>query len=852
MLHRQYERIKVLGRGSYGQAVLVKDHGRELRVIKEIDLSRLPATARDQAKTEAEVLRKLKHPNIIGYFDTYLDDQNKLCIVMEFADGGDLAALIKQRSTDKAMVSHQEAMDIFTQCCFALQMIHSQHILHRDLKSQNIFLTSTKVVKLGDFGIAKVLDHTAAQANTLIGTPVYLAPEVCDSRPYGIRADIWSLGVVLYELCALKPPFQAENLAALLMKIVKKDPEPLPAACHPAVKQLVDWMLSKEPGDRPSVEDILAQAVVREAAARLPGGGAAPPQPERGRQQADESACRPESAQRADSLDALMAGQAGRRPSGDRARPVGSAPRSTPPVAPVAVDSVSEFQRNREIAKQAKARAEGEIFGRPPSMPSRSSSHEPSGYGDEAGGRYGAAQRREAEREARRMKEQEHIQALQEAAAQAKRDRKQVQQKMQELERPGGQDAARALEAGDAIERAVNDVQRKEMEEARRLQELSEAAQQARRDRKQIQQRMQELENRERQLDGEPRAVAAEAPAINDLTRPVPQHNPAMPKPVGEDTRVKALNEASAEAYRERKRLEELARSVEDEDDAGLVRLQSKNAEADRIPAAPASWSPFADCEVKVPGNPRSSSCGRPSSVGDRSPSAERRPSRGRYDRARGSGAGSSALRMLGDLVAGPRSATPQPVATPNQEPLAPVAGTPDPTPRFGEEGLEEYAKPPLRGALTGPAESASPGKPMREKDDFDLAASSPSRLSSQRRQWSPPPSRWEFRESNSATQSLVPGALPRVEDDRHMQVQRATPDHTVLRPSELDMYEELSRPTSRGASKGPGLPLPSGGDARLAVPIHGGENSTLGSLSYTASTNTLSGATQPAYVPTH
>merc|ERR1719352_1685519 len=139
---------------------------------------------------------------------------------MEFADGGDLKGAIDERKSLPGHFSEAEALQMFSQCCLALQHVHSRHILHRDLKSQNIFMTRAGVVKLGDFGIAKVLDNTHGEAVTMIGTPVYLAPEVCDSRPYGMKADIWSLGVVLHEILALESPFRADNMAALLVKIL--------------------------------------------------------------------------------------------------------------------------------------------------------------------------------------------------------------------------------------------------------------------------------------------------------------------------------------------------------------------------------------------------------------------------------------------------------------------------------------------------------------------------------------------------------------------------------------------------------------------------------------------------------
>jgi len=95
----------------------------------------------------------------------------------------------------------------FTQICLAIKHCHDRKILHRDLKAQNIFLTENDIVKLGDFGIAKVLKNTVEHAVTIVGTPYYLSPEIIQNTPYSFKSDIWSLGVLLYEMCALKPPF---------------------------------------------------------------------------------------------------------------------------------------------------------------------------------------------------------------------------------------------------------------------------------------------------------------------------------------------------------------------------------------------------------------------------------------------------------------------------------------------------------------------------------------------------------------------------------------------------------------------------------------------------------------------
>jgi len=259
-----YEEVKILGRGAFGVAKLVKlkSGGRKsYRVLKQVDLTTQTESQREESHKEVGVLRQLSHRHVIAYYDAFIQS-GCLYIVMEFADGGDLSSAIRSHKDEEKPFTEDEAMKIFTQCLLALKFIHAKHILHRDIKSQNIFMMQAGDAKIGDFGIAKVRDSTTAEKGTVIGTPSYLAPEICSDEPYNSKADIWSMGVVLYELLALMQPFVATNVAALVMKIMAAEFPPLPSSIRTEVSEVVKRCLQKNPEERANADDLLQMAPV--------------------------------------------------------------------------------------------------------------------------------------------------------------------------------------------------------------------------------------------------------------------------------------------------------------------------------------------------------------------------------------------------------------------------------------------------------------------------------------------------------------------------------------------------------------------------------------------------------------
>jgi len=266
----RYRRVRIVGRGSFGCCWLVQNSVGEHFILKQIDVSKMPAKQKEEAANEVTLLSKLRHPFIINYRESYVED-GLLCIITDYAERGDLYNIIRQRRLHAGPFRETLVMRWFTQMCLAVKHVHDRRILHRDLKTQNIFLSGSGQgsVKIGDFGIAMVLQHTQDCARTAIGTPYYLSPEICQERPYNQKSDIWSLGCVLYEMATLQHAFDAESMRGLVMKILKGVPPPVPKTFSDDMQSLVSELLTKEPLKRPWIDDVLRRPVVRAVISQL-------------------------------------------------------------------------------------------------------------------------------------------------------------------------------------------------------------------------------------------------------------------------------------------------------------------------------------------------------------------------------------------------------------------------------------------------------------------------------------------------------------------------------------------------------------------------------------------------------
>lgn len=267
-----FKQLALLGEGAFSAVYKVQRFADgEEYALKKVKLPSLNEKEKLNALNEIRLLASVRHENIISYKEAFFDDKTRcLCIVTECADSGDLMNQIVKCQKDKTRINEADVWTYLIGMCDGIRELHSMRILHRDLKSANIFLAKSKgrvIAKLGDFNVSTVAKRGLCMTQT--GTPYYASPEVWRDMPYDGKSDIWSLGCVLYEACALHPPFQAKDMEGLYRKVLRGQYPRIPTHYSQELSDVISAMLQVNPRHRPTAEQLLQSPPVRSRASEL-------------------------------------------------------------------------------------------------------------------------------------------------------------------------------------------------------------------------------------------------------------------------------------------------------------------------------------------------------------------------------------------------------------------------------------------------------------------------------------------------------------------------------------------------------------------------------------------------------
>ena len=247
---------KRIGKGSF--STIYKGYHKVTKrvyAIKEISVESV-TKIKDNVKREFNLMKTLNHPNIVKLHNVILDNKyNNIYLVLDYYPNGDLAKFLQKKP-----LKEMYAQKYMIQLASGLEYLLKHKIIHRDLKPQNILITETYDLKITDFGFARYFDNDM-MIHTLCGSPMYMAPEITKNKEYNIKSDLWSVGIILYEMLSGKPPFKAKNLIELV-KCVDKYSFTLPSnlTVSNSCRQLLFGLLQKDPRNRIGWEEFLGHA----------------------------------------------------------------------------------------------------------------------------------------------------------------------------------------------------------------------------------------------------------------------------------------------------------------------------------------------------------------------------------------------------------------------------------------------------------------------------------------------------------------------------------------------------------------------------------------------------------------
>ncbi|XP_060078438.1 serine/threonine-protein kinase nekl-2-like [Ylistrum balloti] len=259
-----YIEIDQLGKGTFGQVFLVKkkdDTGETDSRTQKFALKKIPFPEANRKREEElvqreeDILKTVKHRHLVGYVDSFRD-KNTVYMIMEYCDGGTLHAFIRKLTNG---MPEDMFLCFVEQIAHGIKYLHQKKIMHRDIKTKNILLSSGNILKICDFGIAKFTEYTGSAVNsTWMGTPRYMSPEIVQRKPYEFKTDIWSLGCTAYEMAMSEYAFSAENLNNIFQDIREnKVPDMSGLTYCEGIKTLIKQMLEISQVKRPSANEVL-------------------------------------------------------------------------------------------------------------------------------------------------------------------------------------------------------------------------------------------------------------------------------------------------------------------------------------------------------------------------------------------------------------------------------------------------------------------------------------------------------------------------------------------------------------------------------------------------------------------
>jgi len=264
----EYEFIENIGQGMYGRVYKAKNKKEnKYYAIKRLNFKDINEKEKKQINNEVSCIKKLKHPNIILYKDSFNDEDNYFNIVTTFCEGGDIYNKIQNQKGE--YFNEDQILNWFVQILLGLDYIHKNNIIHRDIKPQNIFIKKKHIICIGDFGIAKIINQIQTQTMTsIIGTPLYMSPESFNEpNSKYFESDIWSTGCCLYEICNLKHAFGADRWELVFNKVRTGKHQPVNKKYSSELRDIIDSMLNVKPINRPTIPKLLKSAFIRPKAA---------------------------------------------------------------------------------------------------------------------------------------------------------------------------------------------------------------------------------------------------------------------------------------------------------------------------------------------------------------------------------------------------------------------------------------------------------------------------------------------------------------------------------------------------------------------------------------------------------